>query len=53
MLAIYEADDEFQRIIALIKQPNKYKIQKLPTPQHEKFLTFSLDPNGYLYMDNQ
>ena len=53
MLATYEADDELQRINALIKQPDEQKIQKLLAPCREKLSTFSLDPNGYLYMDDR
>ena len=32
MLVIYEADDELQRIIVLIQQPDKHKIQELQAP---------------------
>ena len=53
MLANYEADDELRRIIAFIKQPDKRKFQKIPAPWREKFSTFLLDPNRYLYMDDR
>ena len=53
MLAKYETDDELQRIMALIKQTNKHKIQKLSAPWREKLSTFSPVSNGYLYMDDR
>ena len=53
MLANYEADDELQRNVTILKQPYKYRIQKLPAPWWEDFSTFSLDPNDYLYIDDR
>ena len=53
LLANYAADDEVQRLIELIIQPNKTKIQKLPAPWREKLPTMCLNNNGHIYRDDR
>ena len=52
MLANYAADDELQQIMALIKQPNRHKTQKLTSPWREKISTSSCDLIGFLFTGN-
>ena len=51
--ASYESDDAIQRVKALIRNPEKGKINKLPSPWKEEFRSFSLDTNGFMYMDER
>ena len=51
--ANYEADDFLQKIAALVKHPEAAKINRLPAPWREKFRSFSIDANNYLYMDER
>ena len=45
----YETDENMQSIVALLKEPDSTKINRLPTPWREKSRYLSLDPNDFLY----
>ena len=51
--ANYAADKAIQRVIALVKNHNKTVISRLPSPWREKFQSFSVNENDFLYMDNR
>ena len=51
--AIAENDRIFQKIINLVLNKNTAVIARLPPPWREKFISFSVDSNGLLYMDHR
>ena len=51
--ANYAADKLIQRVISIIKNYNRTAVSRLPSPWREKFQSFSIDDNNFLYMDNR
>ena len=50
--AIYVADKLIQKVISLVKNYNKTGVTRLPAPWSEKFQSFSVDSNDFLYTDS-
>ena len=48
-----ENDRVIQKVIRLVQNKNAAVIARLTPPWREKFNSFSVDPNGLLYMDNR
>ena len=51
--AIYAVDAEMIRIVELVKNPERAKITRLPSPWREKFCSLSLAEADLLYMDER
>ena len=53
LIANYQEDEFLQKIIKLLKTPNKQKIRMLDNPWREKFSQLSLDENNLIFMDDR
>ena len=51
--ANYEADSLLQKVIGLVKNKEGARVSRLPSPWRERFNTFSVDQNNFLYRDER
>ena len=51
--ANYVANNILPKLIALVKNYNKFRVTRLPAPWREKCRSFSIDSNEFLYMDSR
>ena len=53
LVANYQEDEYLQKIITLIKTPNKQENKMLDNPWREKLAQLLLDENSFYYMDDR
>ena len=53
LTANYVDDKIIQKVIALVKNYHKTGVTRLPAPWREKFQSFWIDSNEFLYMDKR